>query len=592
MLKMVRPYSGSLRQKHRPFSQSYVSHEPHGRMQRLDHYGSHSRVQREFHEVKAPQWREPRGGGPLRGRPPHFTKGPRLMEWRDSAQHFHRPAGVLTGVQDPQERTGAGIVLLAGDRSPGDRLFDRLPRGERWNGTRGFLRPRSWECRFSNSPQRKSQEFHRRGSYPERYRSEAAVQAGLSTEREARRNSESEREMEENRRSMEWGERNSPHHSYRTPKWKAGSAPSSPRFHQHQHIQERPTGRPMKRKHPEGGPLPAGPGFEHCPKRARRETPQRFHGAKGFGGRGLSLKDKSRLLKGRKLRAVPETGDKHKPSALTLKPKHPKTQPPKDEKQEEEEEEEEEEEKPKPCPSVRKARSTITLQNEQPEASKDEALKKRNLKRAPHKMSCPPDATANSPRETETLTIKVDTRHTLNTHSSSPSDRQLSRDLVTVSRRGLGSRPEEKNTAPWRDRAQKTQTTESCFSFHGNLTLNERFSKLQNSTSSPREQSGRYSGLKRQVDMPLLNQKTAKPIKIMGPPQRPSFRPSSPEATDGQPGGAPSLPAEASVQEEPEHYVQVPQPAGAALPGTCVPPLIVGTGEECQAWSTLACLVL
>ncbi|XP_064206873.1 serine/arginine repetitive matrix protein 1-like isoform X1 [Anguilla rostrata] len=636
MPKMVRPYSGSPRLKHRLFSQSYGSHEPHGRLQRADHYGSHSRDQREFREMKAPQWREPRGGGPMRGRPPHFNKGPRLMdEWRDPAHHFHRPAGQwrpqaqgrfhgyasqldhfspephrahrrsspprsshsppphrrlpmhtpgngppiykrlsprlplhgphpghrppsphhfhgsmrqLSPVphhgpyRGPHRRpgpTGEDRSRERGpyrDHSPGERLFDRLPRGERWNG--GFPRSLSGERRFSNSPQRKSQEFHRRGSYPERYRSEAAVQAGLSTEREARRHSESEREMEGSRRSMEWGEENSPHHSYRSPKWKAGSPSSSPRFHQHHHPQERPTRRPVKRKHPEGRPLPAGPGFEHCAKRARGETPQRFHRSRGFGGRGLSLKDKSRLLKGRKLRASSETGDEQKP-ALALKPKHPKIQPPKENEQEQQEEEEEEE---KPCPSVRKTRSTVTLQTEQPDAAKARALKKTNPKRVPLKTSCSPDSTAGSPREMETLTIKVDTRHTLSTHSSSPSDRQLSRDLVTVSRQGLGSRPEETNSAPWRDGNTKSQTgdfgpelvtlvhqvKESFFSSHGNLTLNERFSKLQNSCSSSRDLSGRYSGLTRQVDMPLLSQKTFKPIKIMGPPQRPSFRPSSP----------------------------------------------------------------
>ncbi|XP_061104819.1 serine/arginine repetitive matrix protein 1-like isoform X2 [Conger conger] len=599
MLKMVRPYSGSPRQKHRPFSQSY------GPMHRMDHYGSHSRDQREFREFKALPWREPRGGGPQRGRPPYFDKEPRLAdEWREPSQHFHRPLGQWRpqaqgrfhgyGPQTehlspephrghrrlspprssqsppphrrpPMQAPGNGPpahkrlsprVPLHGphpgprppsphhfhgslrelspmahhgpyrgahrrpgpsgedrsrdhgacrDRSPGERLFDRPPRGERWNG--GFPRPRSGERRFSNSPQRKSQEFHRRGSYPER----------LSTEREARRHSESEREMEESRRSVEWAEEGSPHHSYRSPRWKAGPGPSaaSPRFHPHHHPpQERPVGRPAKRKHPEC--RPASPEFERCAKRAR-ETPQRFQRAKVFGGRSLSLKDKSRLLKGRKLRAESETGDKPK-APPAPKPKHPKAQPPKEKEQEE-----------KPCPSVRKARSAVTLQNEQPEAAKARALKKRNPKAAPHKIPSPPDTTCDSPQETETLTIKVDTRHTLTTHSSSPSDRQLSWDLVTVSRRGLGSRPEEKNSAPWRDRAKKTQTTESFFNSHGNITLNERFSKLQNFTSSSRDQSGRYSGLKRQVDVPLL---TTKPTKIMGPPQRPSFRPSSP---DGKP---------------------------------------------------------
>ncbi|KAG9351416.1 hypothetical protein JZ751_022666 [Albula glossodonta] len=614
---MVRPYSGSPRPKHRPCAHSYGSHDPHSRMQRVDHYGMHSRDQRDFNQMKSSDWKEHREGGPPQGRPPHFTKAPRLMdERREPVQHFHRPGGQWrpqaqgrfrgyapqtdrpspeshrshrrlspprqshsppshrqqpiqspsTGppghrrpshrvpfhgphpkhqppsprhfhsvirapspmanhgpYRGPHRHPGAmGEQDRSRDRaagrghSPRESSFERQARGERWNGTGAFPRPHSGERRFSTSPQRKSQEFHRRSSYPERYRSEATVQAGLSTERETRRHSESEREVEESRRSMEWGEESSPHHLYRSPKWKAVSSPSSsPRFQHHHQLQERPTRRLMKRKHPEGRPPPTVSGFEHSAKQARRETPQQFHTTRGFGGRGLSLKDKSRLLKGKKLRTTSGTGlNSPVPSP---KPKHPKKQPLTKEENEVEEQH----------PPTRKPRSSATVQNEQPDAAKGRTLKKRSLKRVPRKLPPPSDTTANSLRETETLTIKVDTRHTLSTHSSSPSDRQLSRDLVTVSRRGLGGMSEEKSSGTWRDRTQKTQT-ESFFSSHGNLTLNERFSKLQDSTSSSHEHRGRYSGLKRQVDMPLLSHKPEKPVKTIGPPQRTNFRPSSP----------------------------------------------------------------
>ncbi|KAI1903158.1 hypothetical protein AGOR_G00024330 [Albula goreensis] len=664
---MVRPYSGSPRPKHRPFAHSYGSHDPHSRMQRVDHYGMHSRDQRDFNQMKSSDWKEHREGGPPQGRPPHFTKAPRLMdERREPGQHFHRPGGQwrpqaqgrfrgyapqtdrpspephrshrrlspprpshsppshrqqpiqspsagppghrrpshrvpfhgphpkhqptsprhfhsvvrapspmanhgpfrgphrhpgTMGEQDRSRDRGAGR-----GHSPRESSFERQARGERWNGTGAFPRPHSGERRFSTSPQRKSQEFHRRSSYPER----------LSTERETRRHSESEREVEESRRSTEWGEESSPHHLYRSPKWKAVSSPSSsPRFQHHHQPQERPTRRLMKRKHPEGRPPPTVSGFEHSAKQARRETPQQFHTTRGFGGRGLSLKDKSRLLKEKKLRTTSGTGlNSPVPSP---KPKHPKKQPPTKEENEVEEQH----------PPTRKPRSSATVQNEQPDAAKGRTLKKRSLKRVPRKLPPPSDTTANSLRETETLTIKVDTRHTLSTHSSSPSDRQLSRDLVTVSRRGLGGMSEEKSSGTWRDRTQKTQTgdfgpelimlvhqvKESFFSSHGNLTLNERFSKLQDSTSSSHEHRGRYSGLKRQVDMPLLSHKPEKPVKTMGPPQRTTFRPSSPKASDGQPDATPLIPAEASLQEESEHNVQVPPPTGAAPPGTHISPL-------------------
>ncbi|KAJ8276689.1 hypothetical protein COCON_G00084410 [Conger conger] len=564
MLKMVRPYSGSPRQKHRPFSQSY------GPMHRMDHYGSHSRDQREFREFKALPWREPRGGGPQRGRPPYFDKEPRLAdEWREPSQHFHRPLGQwrpqaqgrFHGYGPQTEHLSPephrGHRRLSPPRSsqsppphrrppmqaPGNgppahkRLSPRVP----LHGPHPGPRPPS-PHHFHGSLRELSPMAHH-GPYRGAHR-----RPGPSGEDRSRDHGACRDRSPGERLLTGRPEGNAGTGASLAPDLGSAGSQTLPRGSPRNFtdgvliqrgcplsgkpegtVRERPVGRPAKRKHPEC--RPASPEFERCAKRAR-ETPQRFQRAKVFGGRSLSLKDKSRLLKGRKLRAESETGDKPK-APPAPKPKHPKAQPPKEKEQEE-----------KPCPSVRKARSAVTLQNEQPEAAKARALKKRNPKAAPHKIPSPPDTTCDSPQETETLTIKVDTRHTLTTHSSSPSDRQLSWDLVTVSRRGLGSRPEEKNSAPWRDRAKKTQTTgdfgpglimlvhqvkESFFNSHGNITLNERFSKLQNFTSSSRDQSGRYSGLKRQVDVPLL---TTKPTKIMGPPQRPSFRPSSP---DGKP---------------------------------------------------------
>lgn len=56
------------------------------------------------------------------------------------------------------------------------------------------------------------------------------------------------------------------------------------------------------------------PEFEHGPpKRFRREMPVRPMPLKGFGGRCLSLKDKARLLKGRKFRAESVTRFKMPP---------------------------------------------------------------------------------------------------------------------------------------------------------------------------------------------------------------------------------------------------------------------------------------
>lgn len=97
------------------------------------------------------------------------------------------------------------------------------------------------------------------------------------------------------RHSPEWAQEGSFHHPpHRSPAWKGISSS----FYQN-NPQERPSGPPHKRKFQECGP---GLGLEHGhPKCPRREIPQYF--SRGFGGRPLSLMDKSRLMKGRTIRA-------------------------------------------------------------------------------------------------------------------------------------------------------------------------------------------------------------------------------------------------------------------------------------------------
>lgn len=71
--------------------------------------------------------------------------------------------------------------------------------------------------------------------------------------------------------------------------------------------------RPMKRRIQEMGRPPL-PELEHGPpKRFRKEIPVRLMPLKGFGGRSLSLKDRSRLLKGRKFRVESVTQFKMPP---------------------------------------------------------------------------------------------------------------------------------------------------------------------------------------------------------------------------------------------------------------------------------------
>ncbi|XP_073806012.1 uncharacterized protein isoform X1 [Danio rerio] len=109
--------------------------------------------------------------------------------------------------------------------------------------------------------------------------------------------------------------------------------------------------------------------------------------------------------------------------------------------------------------------------------------------------------------------------------SSSPIDRRLSRDLVVVSHWEAGHKPSTspRNSAPWRNKASRSKSEES--ESRGNLTLNERFTKLQSPPSSSQEQKERRSS--------GSPPKTRKPVAF----QRPGFRPAvgvkRPSAPDG-----------------------------------------------------------
>ncbi|KAL4657357.1 serine/arginine repetitive matrix protein 1-like isoform X1 [Arapaima gigas] len=566
---MVRPYYPSLRGKQRPFSSFRNSQESHSGMQYADGYSSHSRTRRDpvGHPMKPPWWRESARGGashfsrrpdsqwgsrqrsPAHGFPaqmgyinshrrgsPHWSghTPPMAPRWRSPVSHGHRPSASQSPPprapfsgrfspspprcfhNEPSHRRLPPLARRSPHRSshrrhsagpesgpgwtPGMRR-DHRPRGdvptrsERWNGAGVFG--------YSPSPQQRSHEFHGRSPYQER----------LSTELEARKHGRNEMEREGGGRGSAWVHEHSPRYAHKSPKWRVSpstSASSSPRFHHHSEE------KPLKRRNQE-----EGSGFEHHAKRARREASQRPPIPRGFGGRPLSLKDKSRLLKGRMLRGASEVRVKVSPQhsreiGNTEKLRRPKPWSPK-----------EKEEKEKPSSEEGKVRQ---------EAAEARPLKKPTLKKVSPKSHFAAEGADDQQRGTETLTIKVDTRHTLTNYSSSSSsssDRQLSLDLVTVSKKGLASRSEACISDRWKNKSQEAQ--ENCSGTHENqkqtLTLNERFSKLQNQHLLARGGNERYSGLKieRKIDVPFLNHKTVR-IRKTAPPSKPVQHPISSEA--------------------------------------------------------------
>ncbi|XP_017315679.1 serine/arginine repetitive matrix protein 1 [Ictalurus punctatus] len=354
--------------------------------------------------------------------------------------------------------------------SPRERPFGRPAHGgHRWNGPGGYPHPNG-EPRPSNSPQRKPREFHERNSYPERW----------STERDPRKQhgdaGKGRGRGRPGHHAPEWPRREGgnayPRPFYRSPSWKSGpstSSNSSSRFPPPLRPQERPPMRPMKRRFQEMGrpPLPP-PELEHGPpKRFRREVPARPMPLKSFGGRGLSLKDKSRLLKGRKFRAESVTRFKMPP----LRPR------PSDKMQEVEHMGE----------SSRLPPRKIPL--------------KKSMKRHPSRESPTDTDSKSADPETDSET-QVESRRSVRARSSSPIDRQLTRDLVVVSHWEAGTRSSSpKSSTSWKSR----------MSHNNNKTgenLNHRFG------NSARDQKQR-----RPMDTP------GKPLRKPGTFQKPGFRP-------------------------------------------------------------------
>lgn len=88
---------------------------------------------------------------------------------------------------------------------------------------------------------------------------------------------------------------------FRSPSWKGGPSPSSSHYRS---PQERQVAGPRKRRISNISMPSSDPALEHGnPKHPRRERPQLLSIPRPFGGKPLSLRDKSYLVKGRQIQA-------------------------------------------------------------------------------------------------------------------------------------------------------------------------------------------------------------------------------------------------------------------------------------------------
>ncbi|XP_077361205.1 uncharacterized protein LOC144006304 isoform X2 [Festucalex cinctus] len=357
-----------------------------------------------------------------------------------------------------------------GDVSPRERPFMESGHGKkRWNDTGAFSHPHNGQ-HGPPGPLRNPREMHGRGSCPERW----------SSEQDSRRHRGPMERHGGRPHSMESAKEVPRLPLFRPPPWKGGPPPSSS-FHRS--PQDRQLTGPRKRRISDVSMSSSSSAQDHSgPKYPRRERIPLLSIPRPFGGRPLSLRDKSFLFKGRQMRFESPMRLKFPPP---FRPRpHLGDIPPRG-----------------PPSSVLAIRKKRFQSNPVP----PKRLQARDT-RAQQSPGRDEDEASSSLRETNTRKEQVESRRSLNTHRSSPIEK---RDLVVVSHWAAGPST-SKEDSPAKDRSPKSKTDTS---------LNSRPEKAQSRSSSPDRKRG-Y--LERRTFRPV-NFMPDRPFRRPGPMQRPKF---------------------------------------------------------------------
>ncbi|XP_051258291.1 serine/arginine repetitive matrix protein 2 [Dicentrarchus labrax] len=360
-----------------------------------------------------------------------------------------------------------------GNYSPRERPFEHSGHGmKRWNEPGAFSHQHNGEHGPSGS-QRSPREMHGRGPMPERWSSEqdSRRQRG-PVERQGSRSHSRERVQD------------GPHPPpFRSPTWKGGPSPSSS---YHRNPQERQLAGPRKRRISDISMPSSDPALEHGnPKHPRRERPQLLNIPRPFGGKPLSLRDKSYLVKNRQIRAE---------SLMRLR-----------------------------IPPSVKPRLHLGDSASQGNVSSVLAIRKRRFQsnavplkkmepRRPKPQQSPSREDSKSARDSDTGKEQVESRRSLNTHRSSPIEK---RDLVVLSHWPPGPSTSSKGGSPPKTRSPKPKSEHDS---DGDTTPNSRLSKTNDSRSSPEDRKRAYMDKKfRPFNMMQDNHRPGRPFRRPGP---------------------------------------------------------------------------
>ncbi|XP_051902722.1 serine/arginine repetitive matrix protein 1 isoform X1 [Hippocampus zosterae] len=465
-------------------SDSYQSYPP-----KMEPHHSHhrrppsSRPNRSPHAQHQSSSRSPARGSPgHRGPPPHGhssahrSPSPRRFRGHPGDKRPGGPAPAYQGSfrdhkREPgfphQEHRYRGP---RGDASPRERPFVDSGHGKkRWTDTGAFSHPHNGQ-HGPSGPHRSPREMHGRGSFPERW----------SSEQDSRRQRGPMERQGGRPHSMESAKDVPRLPLFRPPPWKGGPPPSSS-FHRS--PQDRQLTGPRKRRLSDVTMSSSSPSQDHSgPKYPRRERIPLLSIPRPFGGRPLSLRDKSFIFKGRQMRF-------ESPMRLRIPPPfrprpHPGDIPLRG--------------PPSSILAMRKKRfqgNPVPLKRLQPRDTRAQQSPDRDEEKASRSL-----------RETNTRKEQVESRRSLNTHRSSPIEK---RDLVVVSHWAAGPST-SKEDSPAKERSPKSKTDAS---------LNSSPSKADSRSQSFDRKRG-Y--LEKRTFRPL-NLMADRPFKRPGPMQRPKF---------------------------------------------------------------------
>ncbi|XP_077403105.1 uncharacterized protein LOC144036385 isoform X2 [Vanacampus margaritifer] len=454
---------------------AYQSYPPKMELQHSQRRPPPSRPNRSPNQSSS---RSPLRGSPgHRGPPPH---GHSSAHRSPSPRHFRgHSSDKRPGPAPPFQGSFRGPKREPG--FPHQEQRYRGPRGDerpfmesghgkkRWNDAGAFSHPHNGQ-HGPPGPQRSLREMHGRGSFPERW----------SSEQDSRRQRGPMERQGGRPHSMESAKEVPRLPLFRPPPWKGGPPPSSS-FHRS--PQDRQLMGPRKRRLSDVSMSSSSPTQDHSgPKYPRRERIPLLSIPRPFGGRPLSLRDKSFIFKGRQMRFESPMRLKFPPP---FKPRpHQGDIPPRG--------------PPSSVLAIRKKRfqsNPVPLKRLQARDARAQQSPGRDEEEA-----------SSSLRETNTRKEQVESRRSLNTHRSSPVEK---RDLVVVSHWAAGPST-SKEDSPAKDRSPKSKTDTS---------LNSRPAKADSRSSSPDRKRG-Y--LERRTFRPV-NLMPDKPFRRPGPMQRPKF---------------------------------------------------------------------